>query len=136
MPKGKPNKRYTGEFKQMVVETMRKEGLSYKEAERQFELPHMRAATWDRIYLEEGRWARTAISRSIRWTGRGTFWPRSTGWRRRSSCWRLRHTPPGSCPSGWRCAAASARPTRTARSYSWWTKRSTPKSRRRSRKQS
>ena len=23
MPKGKPNKRYTGEFKQMVVETMR-----------------------------------------------------------------------------------------------------------------
>ncbi len=28
----------------MVVETMRKEGLSYKEAERQFELPHMRAA--------------------------------------------------------------------------------------------
>ena len=54
MPKGKPNKRYTGEFKQMVVETMRKEGLSYKEAERQFELPHMRAAAWERIYLEEG----------------------------------------------------------------------------------
>ena len=25
MPKGKPNKRYTGEFKQMVVETLRKE---------------------------------------------------------------------------------------------------------------
>ena len=38
----------------MVVETMRKEGLSYKEAERQFELPHMRAAAWERIYLEEG----------------------------------------------------------------------------------
>ena len=54
MPKGKPNKRYTGEFKQMVVETMRKEGLSYKEAERQFELPHMRAVAWERIYLEEG----------------------------------------------------------------------------------
>ena len=54
MPKGKPNKRYTGEFKQMVVETMRKEGLSYKKAERQFELPHMRAAAWERIYLEEG----------------------------------------------------------------------------------
>ena len=35
----------------MVVETMRKEGLSYKEAERQFELPHMRAAAWERIYL-------------------------------------------------------------------------------------
>ena len=54
MPKGKPNKRYTGEFKQMVVETMRREGLSYKEAERQFEIPHMRAAAWERIYLEEG----------------------------------------------------------------------------------
>ena len=51
MPKGKPNKRYTGEFKQIVVETMRKEGLSYKEAERQFELPHMGAAAWERIHL-------------------------------------------------------------------------------------
>lgn len=29
MPKGKPNKRYTGEFKQMVVETMRKDRISY-----------------------------------------------------------------------------------------------------------
>ena len=38
----------------MVVETMRREGLSYKEAERQFEIPHMRAAAWERIYLEEG----------------------------------------------------------------------------------
>ena len=54
MAKGIPNKKYTGEFKQMVVETMRKEGLSYKEAERQFELPHKRAASWERIYLEEG----------------------------------------------------------------------------------
>lgn len=54
MPKGKANKKYTGEFKQMVVETMRKEKLSYKEAEREFELPHMRAASWERIYLEEG----------------------------------------------------------------------------------
>ena len=54
MPKSRTNKKYTGEFKQMVVETMRKEGLSYKEAERQFELPHKRAASWERIYLEEG----------------------------------------------------------------------------------
>ena len=54
MPKGKPNKRYTAEFKQMVVETMHTEGLSYKETERQFELPHNRAASWERIYLEEG----------------------------------------------------------------------------------
>jgi transposase-like protein len=54
MAKGKPNKRYTPEFKVLVVETMRKEGLSYKEAERQFELPHNIAANWERIYLTEG----------------------------------------------------------------------------------
>ncbi len=34
MPKGIPNKRYTGEFKQMVVETMQKEKLSYRDADR------------------------------------------------------------------------------------------------------
>ena len=54
MPKGIPNKKYTGEFKQMVVETMRKEGLSYQETERQFELSSGRASNWERIYLEEG----------------------------------------------------------------------------------
>lgn len=54
MPKGKENKRYTGEFKQKVVEHMRNHDLSYKETERLFELPHRRAASWERIYLEEG----------------------------------------------------------------------------------
>ena len=54
MPKGVPNKRYTPEFKKQVVETMQKEKLSYKETERRFGLPHMRAAAWERIYLEEG----------------------------------------------------------------------------------
>lgn len=54
MPKGIPNKKYTGEFKQMVVETMQREGLSYKEAERRFGLTHHRASEWERIYLEEG----------------------------------------------------------------------------------
>ena len=38
MPKGIPNKRHTPEFKVMVVETMRKEKLSYCEAARQFEV--------------------------------------------------------------------------------------------------
>ena len=38
----------------MVVDTMRKENLSYREAERQFELPDHRAAMWERIYLTEG----------------------------------------------------------------------------------
>ncbi len=54
MPKGKANKRYTPEFKQQVVETMSREGLSHREAERRFGLPHRRAAAWERIYLEEG----------------------------------------------------------------------------------
>ncbi|MGN1005815.1 MAG: transposase, partial [Aristaeellaceae bacterium] len=54
MPKGIPNKRYSVEFKRHVVETMREEGLSYRETERRFELPSKRAAAWERIYLEEG----------------------------------------------------------------------------------
>lgn len=54
MPKGVPNKRYTAEFKQMVVEAMQREKMSYKEAERKYELPHHRAAAWERIYLTEG----------------------------------------------------------------------------------
>lgn len=36
MPKGIPNKRYTCEFKQMVVETMQKEKISYHEADLTF----------------------------------------------------------------------------------------------------
>jgi len=55
MPKGIPNKRYTGEFKQKVVETMHQEHLSYKEAARQFEIPcDKRVSSWERIYLTEG----------------------------------------------------------------------------------
>ena len=55
MPKGVPNKRYTGEFKQMVVESMMRDKLSYKETARQFEIPcDKRVADWERIYLAEG----------------------------------------------------------------------------------
>lgn len=54
MPKGIPNKRYTGEFKQIVVETMQKEELSYSEAAREFDVPRSRVTSWERIYLEEG----------------------------------------------------------------------------------
>ena len=55
MPKGIPNKRYTGEFKQRVVETMLEKHLSYSEAARQFEVcNHHRVASWERIYLTEG----------------------------------------------------------------------------------
>ena len=56
MPKGKPNKRYTPEFKIKVVETMQKEKLSYREAAREFDVSnHNRVADWERIYLEEGK---------------------------------------------------------------------------------
>lgn len=55
MPKGIPNKRYTPEFKVMVVETLRKDRLSYCEAARQFEVSdNKRIASWERIYLTEG----------------------------------------------------------------------------------
>ncbi len=55
MAKGIPNKRYTGEIKQEVVETMMREKLSYREAARQFEINHHdRICQWERIYLEEG----------------------------------------------------------------------------------
>ena len=55
MPKGIPNKRYTPEFKKLVVETMLKEKLSYCETARQFEVSDSkRVAAWERIYLTEG----------------------------------------------------------------------------------
>jgi len=55
MAKGIRNKRYTGEFKQRVVETMMQEKLSYREAARQFDVnSDHRVASWERIYLEEG----------------------------------------------------------------------------------
>lgn len=55
MPKGKPNKRYTPEFKIKVVETMRTEHLSYHEAARQYDVSnHHLVKNWERIYLEEG----------------------------------------------------------------------------------
>ena len=55
MPKGIPNKRYTPEFKELVVETMQKEKLSYRETARQFEISdHHRIQDRERIYLTEG----------------------------------------------------------------------------------
>jgi transposase len=55
MPKGIPNKRYTPEFKRLVVETMREEDLSVREAMRRFEInDHGIIERWERIYLEEG----------------------------------------------------------------------------------
>ena len=55
MPRGVPNKRHTGEFKQMVVETMMRDKLSYREVAHQFEISgHEQIRKWERIYLMEG----------------------------------------------------------------------------------
>ena len=55
MTKGVPNKRYTGEFKQEVVETMHREKMSFKETARLYDISgHERVRQWERIYLEEG----------------------------------------------------------------------------------
>ena len=70
MPKGKPNKRYTPEFKIMVVETMHREGMRHKEAEREYGLPHGRAAAWERIYLKEGAEGLRIERRGRKSTGR------------------------------------------------------------------
>ena len=55
MSRGKPNKRYTPEFKKVVVETMMEERLSHSETCRRFEVNSRdQIKSWERIYLEEG----------------------------------------------------------------------------------
>lgn len=54
MPKGVPEKVYTGEFKQQVVETMQEKKLGYRETAELFGIRHKRVQDWERIYLEEG----------------------------------------------------------------------------------
>lgn len=50
----KVNKRYTSEFKKLVVETMRDEKLSYRQTAERFEIRHKRVQDWMQIYLDEG----------------------------------------------------------------------------------
>ena len=55
MPKEKPNKRYTEEFKQKVAEDMINNKLSYNETARKHEITDCGIIQrWERIYLEEG----------------------------------------------------------------------------------
>ena len=69
--KGIPNKRYTAEFKQKVVEAVVKDGLSYKEAARLYEVQgHSRIQSWERIYLEEGPEGLAVERRGRKSTGR------------------------------------------------------------------
>ena len=79
MPKGVPNKRYTPEFKKLVVETMQKEKLSYREAARQFEINnHKCVAAWERIYLTEGPGGFAIERRGRSSTGRPRKLPKET----------------------------------------------------------
>ena len=55
MLRGKSNKRYTPKFKKLVVETMMKEKLGYRETARRFEVRGaQQIINWERIYLAEG----------------------------------------------------------------------------------
>ena len=54
MPKGKPNRKYTPEFKEEVIRTMQEEQLGYRETAERFGILHKRVMDWERIYLEEG----------------------------------------------------------------------------------
>ena len=55
MPKGIPNKRYTPEFKKLVIDVMMEEKLSYSETARRFGITgHHQIQDWERIYMEEG----------------------------------------------------------------------------------
>lgn len=47
-------KKYTGEFKQEVIETMYRERLGLRETARRFEIYMSNVRAWERIYLEEG----------------------------------------------------------------------------------
>jgi transposase len=57
MPKGKPGerkKRYTGEYKQKVLEHMRKNSLGYRETGRLFGINYSVIVKWERVYLTDG----------------------------------------------------------------------------------
>ena len=54
MPKGVPKKKYSGEFKQQVIEDMRQNRLAHKQAARKYDVNARQIRNWERIYLEEG----------------------------------------------------------------------------------
>lgn len=55
MPKGIPNKRYSSEFKLLVVEDMINSNLDYQETITKYDIKsRTQLKRWERIYLEEG----------------------------------------------------------------------------------
>ncbi|WP_418933295.1 hypothetical protein [Hominenteromicrobium sp.] len=77
MPKGVPNKRYTPEFKRMVVETMKKEHLNIYATMQEFGInDHKIIERWERIYLEEGPESLSVERRGRSSTGRSKKLPK------------------------------------------------------------
>lgn len=76
MPKGKPNARYTGEFKQAVIEDMRKNQISQNETAAKYMVPRAVIQLWERIYLEEGPEGLYIERRGRRSTGKPTKLPK------------------------------------------------------------
>ena len=77
MPKGVPNKRYTPEFKRMVVETMEKEHLSIYATMQEFGInDHKIIERWERIYREEGPEGLSVERRGRSSTGRSKKLPK------------------------------------------------------------
>ena len=77
MPKGVPNKRYTPEFKKLVIETMQEEKLSYSEICRRFDVNSRdQIKSWERIYLEEGPEGLSVERRGRSSTGRSKKLPK------------------------------------------------------------
>ena len=54
MAKGIPNARYTGAFKEQVVEDIQKNKLSQHQASSKYKVARSVIMRWERIYLEEG----------------------------------------------------------------------------------
>lgn len=55
MSRGKIHKKYTGEFKQAVVEDMINNNMSYNDTKRKYDISSYDTIhNWERIYLEEG----------------------------------------------------------------------------------
>lgn len=74
MPKGQL---YSGEFKQKVVEDMRANKLSFREAAQKYNLSsHERIRQWDRTYLTEGAAGLYVDHRGRKSTGRPVKLPK------------------------------------------------------------
>ena len=78
MPKGIPSKRYTPEFKKIVIETMLAEKLSYRETASRFDVScAKRIKGWERIYLAEGAEGFTLERRGLGSKGRPRQLPKA-----------------------------------------------------------